>query len=71
MNNFQIIVQNNANTFLDGSVRMRAFGMTGEKVKESGVYKNSFGKKVSLQAGADFPPCPKEGKNIKWEMVEQ
>lgn len=49
---------------------MRPFGMTGEKVKESGVYINSFGKKLSLEEGIDFPPCPKEGKNIKWQMVE-
>jgi hypothetical protein len=54
--------------FLNGSVTMKAFGMTGEKVKESGVYRNSFGKEISLEAGKYFPTCPKEGKNIKWEI---
>lgn len=49
---------------------MRASGKTGEKVKETGTYGNSFGKKITLEAGTEFPPCPKEGKNIKWEMVE-
>ena len=49
---------------------MKAFGMTGEKVKETGIYRNSYGKKISLEAGTEFPSCPKEGKNIKWEMDE-
>lgn len=44
--------------------------MTGEKVRETGVYRNQFGKQISLEAGTEFPPCPKEGKSIKWEMVE-
>lgn len=49
---------------------MRTSGMTGEVVKKTGVYRNSYGKQISLEAGTEFPPCPKEGKNIEWEMVE-
>jgi hypothetical protein len=56
--------------FLEWSVIMKISGMTGEKVTETGVYRNAYGKKVSLEAGTEFPPCPQQGKNIKWEIVE-
>lgn len=49
---------------------MLIVGKTGDQVKESGLYKNSFGKKVTLNFGDDFPPCPKEGKSISWEKVD-
>lgn len=45
-------------------------GRTGEKVKESGTYKNGYGKKVVLNVGDDFPACPKEGKPISWEKID-
>lgn len=45
--------------------------MTGEKVKEAGVYQNKYGKKVSLDTNAVFPSCPVKGNPIKWERVQQ
>ena len=38
---------------------MLIVGKTGDQVKESGIYKNNYGKKVTLNFGDDFPPCPK------------
>ncbi len=49
---------------------MLAKGKTGEPVKESGTYKNAYGKKVFLNFGDNFPACPKEGKSIIWEKID-
>jgi hypothetical protein len=49
---------------------MKYSGTTGEKVKVPGVYRNRFGKQVTLDENTVFPPCPKEGKSITWEKVE-
>ena len=46
---------------------MSISGKTGEQVKESGTYKNIYGKKVTLNEGDNFPSCPKEGKPIAWK----
>lgn len=45
-------------------------GVTGDQVKEAGTYVNTYGKKVSLNEGDNFPACPKEGKSIKWEKTK-
>lgn len=47
---------------------MQTRGKTGEKVQVSGVYKNSFGKQVTLIKNDLFPACPKEGKEIEWQL---
>ncbi|QZY56622.1 hypothetical protein [Crassaminicella profunda] len=50
---------------------MQITGMTGEKVTNPGIYQNKYGKKISLQSGNKFPPCPKEGNPIKWAKVDE
>lgn len=49
---------------------MSITGKTGEKVSYSGTYKNKYGFKVALQSDTNFPPCPKKGRPIVWEKVE-
>jgi len=49
---------------------MKVSGVTGEKVPAHGVYKNRYGKKVTLNMGEEFPPCPKEGHSIEWEKAD-
>jgi hypothetical protein len=49
---------------------MPTMGKTGDRVNEPGVYKNKYGKKINLNTGESFPPCPKEGKPITWEKIE-
>ncbi|NLT95455.1 MAG: hypothetical protein GXW85_07985 [Clostridia bacterium] len=48
---------------------MRETGVTGEKVKISGEYRNKYGKKVTLEAGKNFPPCPEKGIPTSWEKI--
>ncbi|MBB6215964.1 hypothetical protein HNQ80_002055 [Anaerosolibacter carboniphilus] len=49
---------------------MRINGITGDRVIVTGTYRNEFGKKIRLDAGEAFPACPREGKSVEWEMVE-
>jgi hypothetical protein len=44
--------------------------MTGDRVTEPGVYRNKYGKQVSLQTNEIFPACPDKGSPTKWEKVE-
>ncbi|MFZ5965657.1 MAG: hypothetical protein ACOYVK_00565 [Bacillota bacterium] len=50
---------------------MRTNGVTGDIVTVSGTYRNKYGKKIALEAGQSFPPCPKEGHSIQWEKVSE
>jgi len=45
-------------------------GKTGDRVPSTGIYINKYGKKISLNAGDVFPPCPKEGKALDWEKAD-
>lgn len=49
---------------------MKQSGNTGERVTVPGEYKNKYGKKVSLEAGKNFPPCPEKGIPTKWEKID-
>jgi hypothetical protein len=48
---------------------MQTRGKTGEKVPVSGVYKNNYGKQITLIKDDIFPSCPKEGKEIEWQLM--
>ncbi|MCM0649816.1 hypothetical protein NBE98_15725 [Clostridium swellfunianum] len=47
---------------------MQIKGKTGEKVKISGVYRNNYGKQITLIKNDIFPACPQEGKDIEWQL---
>lgn len=49
---------------------MRINGITGDRVIVTGTYRNEFGKTIKLDAGEAFPSCPREGKAVEWEMLE-
>jgi len=49
---------------------MKESGITGERVVSPGEYQNRYGKKVTLDVGKNFPPCPEKGIPTKWEKVE-
>lgn len=45
-------------------------GRTGDKVPVSGVYKNRYGKQITLIKDDIFPACPEKGNEIEWEYVQ-
>jgi len=49
---------------------MKQSGNTGEKITSSGLYQNKYGKKVTLNPGKNFPPCPEKGLPTKWEKID-
>lgn len=49
---------------------MKHLGRTGERVIEPGVYKNKYGKQVTLEANATFPACPDKGSPTEWVKTE-
>jgi phage protein U len=57
-----------SNVSIERRNNMQTRGRTGEKVQVSGVYKNNFGKQVTLIKDDLFPACPKEGKEIEWQL---
>ncbi|MFZ7103056.1 MAG: hypothetical protein ACOWWO_10455 [Peptococcaceae bacterium] len=48
---------------------MKNSGVTGEKVTAAGVYQNRYGKKITLEKGKNFPPCPEKGLPTAWEKL--
>jgi hypothetical protein len=42
---------------------------TGEKVEISGVYKNKYGKQITLIKDDIFPGCPEKGTSTEWELA--
>lgn len=49
---------------------MKISGNTGEKVTSPGIYRNKYGKRVTLEVGKNFPPCPEKGIPTRWGKLE-
>lgn len=47
---------------------MKTKGHSGEKVDVSGVYKNKYGKQITLIKNDVFPNCPEKDCETEWEL---
>ncbi|ERI89757.1 hypothetical protein HMPREF1982_04370 [Clostridiales bacterium oral taxon 876 str. F0540] len=48
---------------------MQTKGKSGDKVQISGVYRNEYGKTVTLIKDDIFPKCPDKGNSTTWQLM--